>query len=162
MTESSLANCNICHKIIPLLFYYCSQGQVFIQCRLYLFATFFCHIIIMAMVTKCPITSVQSAVPVQAINRNNAIPASQSIYQTRTSILHVRIIARGVFSELVTYHLHLFFTRPLMRIQPTSTVWDSGIPTRFRESTPARSGIFAESGSDCSCVTVGRARLAQL
>ena len=89
------------------------------------------------------------------------IPASQSIYQTRTSILHVRIIARGVFSELVTYHLHFFYPATYAYTTDIHSV-GSGIPTRLGESTPARSGIFAESESDCSCVTVGRARLAQL
>ena len=50
-------------------------------------------------------------VPVNAVNKNNVIPVAESIYQTRTSILHVRIItqARNLSFPLFLYLATQFF-----------------------------------------------------
>ena len=59
-------------------------------------------------------------VPVNAVNKNNVIPVAESIYQTLTSILHVRIItqARNLSFPLFFVSSHsLFLTTNIHRVR---------------------------------------------
>lgn len=59
-------------------------------------------------------------VPVNAVNKNNVIPVAESIYQTHTSILHVRIItqARNLSFPLFFVSSHsLFLTTNIHRVR---------------------------------------------
>ena len=59
-------------------------------------------------------------VPVNTVNKNNVIPVAESIYQTHTSILHVRIItqARNLSFPLFFVSSHsLFLTTNIHRVR---------------------------------------------
>ena len=59
-------------------------------------------------------------VPVNAVNKNNVIPIAQSIYQPRTSILHVRSITQARNLAFGTFFLSshsLFLTIEIHRVR---------------------------------------------
>ena len=130
----------ICHINVPLLLYYCRQGQVFIRHEPFFTIFFFCVL--------WPRNAKNRAAPAYALNRPIAVPASVNLSNSyiNTACPHVEF-----FSVLVTSHLHLFLPGHLC-VQQISKGCDMVSLRGCVSLHLPKEEIFAEYA--CSCATV--------